>query len=182
MFYLSVYFSTSREAPRPFFSDASISASGVASTSPASHSPRLKDLVRRPRMSALDAIRPVCGDAIDQDVADAASNASIDALDLLDQELGRKLETPLDERGEIVLAQRQSFPRLAALFPFALPFRWMFQAQTNLHLRSRLSNWYDSRLPMRSERWPRPVPVLVPRRPWPSPARLDRGRVCACCG
>ncbi|KAF3808147.1 hypothetical protein GCG54_00007929 [Colletotrichum gloeosporioides] len=52
-------------------------------------------------MSALDAIGPVCGHAIDQDVADAASNALIDALDLLDQELGRKLETPLDEHGEI---------------------------------------------------------------------------------
>ncbi|KAF0316396.1 hypothetical protein GQ607_016363 [Colletotrichum asianum] len=57
-------------------------------------------------MSALDAIGPICGHAIDQDVADAASNTSIDASDLLDQELGRKLETPLDERGEIVLAQR----------------------------------------------------------------------------
>ncbi|KAI8274828.1 hypothetical protein K4K60_009218 [Colletotrichum sp. SAR11_57] len=57
-------------------------------------------------MSALDAIGPVCGHAIDQDVANAASNASINASDLLDQELGRKLETPLGERGEIVLAQR----------------------------------------------------------------------------
>ncbi|KAJ4995793.1 hypothetical protein K4K48_009588 [Colletotrichum sp. SAR 10_66] len=57
-------------------------------------------------MSALDAIGSVCGHAIDQDVADAAANASVDASDLLDQELGRVLENPLDEHGEIVLAQR----------------------------------------------------------------------------
>ncbi|KAJ0352997.1 hypothetical protein COL154_012290 [Colletotrichum chrysophilum] len=68
-------------------------------------------------MSALDAIGPVCGHAIDQDVANAASNASINASDLLDQELGRKLETPLDERGEIVLAQLQAFE----LFRFSYP-------------------------------------------------------------
>lgn len=74
-------------------------------------------------MSALDAIGSVCGHAIDQDVADAAANASVDASDLLDQELGRVLENPLDEHGEIVLAQRESCLRLAAPFSFALLFR-----------------------------------------------------------